>query len=774
MKDVKKIALGLVVFVAVLCLGILAHTAFVTRGRIDDWKFVPTAFTGYGLTMADLFSMPNFTQYWYVYLIALIVLVLYVLPIGIFLQGVWIFFRTIHDKNKRSRGTHKIAIGLPMVLFVVLLACILFVAAKGFDADSLFGIPSTILASILVGCILFIEVCIVAPLFIRGLYTWIKYRKEDQDKKRRGRTKALFALLEFVLLVIPFLIYFVMMQTTNAVMPSGSAGSYPMPGSSGSAAEYSTGTAQYFGTASSIAPSAQRDTSIGLSVGGAKDVNNFRENLKNGFLPLPTDVTYEGLFYDYTFDTGIQEPCQKLFCPSYASAVSKDPFSQKDEYFLSVGLNSGIQQKDFVRKKMNLVVVLDISGSMGSPFDAYYYDRFGRKNTAPTVEEKKDADKSKMKVASEAVAMLLDHLKDDDSFGMVLFDSEAYLAKPLRKVDLTDMAKIKGHIRELQEQGSTNMSAGIKEAAAQFDEYAYAKSSDYENRIIFLTDAMPNVGDTTDEDLFALGKNLADKKIYTTFIGVGVDFNSELVESLTKIRGANYYSVNSPIEFKKRMDEGFDFMVSPLVFNLRLAVKTPGYTIEKVYGSAEANEATGEIMHVNTLFPSERTDGETRGGLVLLQLKKISSDPSISLIASYEDRSGKQESTDASISFKDQSNYYDTSGIRKGILLTRYANLLRDWMFFERASGTPEELKKERPTEPIFYYGSEGIPITSPEFVLGKWERESMPLRISSDYKKLFSDFAPYATQEKNTIGDGSLQKELDVLNLLITTSGTK
>jgi len=29
---------------------------------------------------------------------------------------------------------------------------------------------------------------------------------------------------------------------------------------------------------------------------------------------------------------------------------------------------------DFERKRLNLVVVVDVSGSMDSPFDAYYYD----------------------------------------------------------------------------------------------------------------------------------------------------------------------------------------------------------------------------------------------------------------------------------------------------------------------------------------------------------------------------------------------------------------
>jgi hypothetical protein len=42
-------------------------------------------------------------------------------------------------------------------------------------------------------------------------------------------------------------------------------------------------------------PSPNQGT-IGLSTGGAKDITNFRENINNHYLPLPTDVSYEGLF----------------------------------------------------------------------------------------------------------------------------------------------------------------------------------------------------------------------------------------------------------------------------------------------------------------------------------------------------------------------------------------------------------------------------------------------------------------------------------------------
>ena len=43
---------------------------------------------------------------------------------------------------------------------------------------------------------------------------------------------------------------------------------------------------------------------------------------------------------------------------------------------------------------------------------------------------------------------------------------------------------------------------------------------------------------------------------------MGLDFNTELVEAISKVRGANYFSVHSPGEFKKRLVEQFDYAVT--------------------------------------------------------------------------------------------------------------------------------------------------------------------------------------------------------------------
>ena len=87
------------------------------------------------------------------------------------------------------------------------------------------------------------------------------------------------------------------------------------------------------------------NSTIGLSTGGAKDAENFRENIRNGYFPISTDITYNGLFYDYYFDTKNannenETQSNQLFSPSYSTAVSKDPISNEDEYYMTIGLNS--------------------------------------------------------------------------------------------------------------------------------------------------------------------------------------------------------------------------------------------------------------------------------------------------------------------------------------------------------------------------------------------------------------------------------------------------
>lgn len=518
-----------------------------------------------------------------------------------------------------------------------------------------------------------------------------------------------------------------------------------------------TGATSWDGAATS---ESTNSGTIGFSTGGAKDINNFRENIKNGYFPISTDITYNGLFYDYTFDTGVKEESKELFSPSYSTAVSKDPISNKNELYMTVGLNSNIKQSDFKRKKLNLTVVLDISGSMSSEFDSYYYDQF----TGKKQENNEDSQKTKMQIANESVNVLLDQLNDDDRFGMVLFDDQSYLGKPISLIRNTDVNAIKNHILEIKASGGTNFEAGYTKATELYEEYLNVNSYEYENRIIVITDAMPNYGETSDEGLMSYVKQNAEKGIYTSFIGVGVDFNTELIEAISDVKGANYYSVHNSKEFKERMGEEFEYMVTPLVFDLELNLKSEDYEIAKVYGSDTANKENGNIMKVNSLFPSKTTsNGEVKGGVILLKLNKKNEKASgnINLSVSYKDRNGKEFSNSKDVIMAEQNEHYDNTGIRKAIVLTRYANTIKNWIMYER---TGEQRFIIIPTIGImdFDYTEDQI-----RLMLGENERTSVNLKVSDTYKNIFNTIKQYILNENNELKDENLKQEVEILEKL-------
>jgi Ca-activated chloride channel family protein len=500
------------------------------------------------------------------------------------------------------------------------------------------------------------------------------------------------------------------------------------------------------------------DSALGFSVGGAKDANNFYENIKAGYLPKMEAMTYEGIFYDHYFETKEESGCQNLFCPSYSTAISINPFTQEQEYYLSVGLASNIKADDFTRKKLNIVVVLDISGSMSAPFNRYYYDKNQKIDLS-----KEEQTASKMAIANEAIVSMIAHLKEDDRLGIVLFDNQAYKAKPLRAVKNTDMEAIKKHILALKERGGTNWSAGYQSGVALFDslEERFKNPDIYENRIIFLTDAMPNRGELNQNGLFNIAKEASAKHIHTTFIGIGVDFNNDLVEAVSKTKGANYYAIHSSKAFKKRLDEEFDYMVTPLVFDLKLALDSKDFAIEAVYGSPQANRTTGELMVVNTLFPSPTDESGSRGGIIVLKLKKLSTSNTLNLHVSYHDRNGKPYHITKAASFKG-GIYHDNSSIQKAILLSRYGDLIRNFTLDMR-----KECNDNIPTAPFMTLkrSCSIYPPSRPEFAYIKtWERKSCPLQVSAGYQKIFALFSHYFQNQMVEISDESLKKELTLL----------
>jgi len=329
---------------------------------------------------------------------------------------------------------------------------------------------------------------------------------------------------------------------------------------------------------------------------------------------------------------------------------------------------------------------------------------------------------------------------------------------------------LKEKISKVHVRGGTTLTAGMEKATQQFQ---LLKSEDKNaNRIIFLTDMIPSSGDSTCKSLFEMAQKNALNRIYTSFIGVGIDFNTDLVSLISTIRGSNYFSVKSSKDFKKQMDEEFDYMVTVNVFNVAIDLETDCWVAERVFGSPGYEIPTkGRLLFMDSTFPSPKENATmTKGGIVLVKLKKVKSGSAeLKLCTSYEDENANKFSEKESIQFPEEvksEELYENASIRKAILLTRYVNFMKHFL---RDSKIPKDNKVDIVPSINFTTG-----ITVPEFQKSSNSSASYLQPLKGAYKELFKGFIDYFEKEVDVIQDKTLEKELKQLSTIYEVSDKK
>ena len=100
------------------------------------------------------------------------------------------------------------------------------------------------------------------------------------------------------------------------------------------------------------------------------------------------------------------------------------------------------------------------------------------------------------------------------------------------------------------------------------------------------------------------------------------------------------------------------------------------------------------------------------------------------------------------------------SGIKKGVLLVHYADLLRDW-----ASTTREAGGTEGSEDDWQYNQNQNNRKTR---ALNDWEQESIPLRVNSYYLEQFLKMKEQIINYIRINNDNEFQKEVELLDKLI------
>lgn len=142
----------------------------------------------------------------------------------------------------------------------------------------------------------------------------------------------------------------------------------------------------------------------------------------------------------------------------------------------------------------------------------------------------------KMEYLKEGMALLKSQLKNGDVLNVIEFDHQVCNAVEGFVVGRDGMEGYDRTVSELQPRGSTNLHDGLVEGYKLAERFHDPEKI---NRVILITDAIANTGELSPDLMASIGKYYDTKRIALSGIGVGLDFNDELLDTLTdKGKGA--------------------------------------------------------------------------------------------------------------------------------------------------------------------------------------------------------------------------------------------
>lgn len=266
--------------------------------------------------------------------------------------------------------------------------------------------------------------------------------------------------------------------------------------------------------------------------------------------------------------------------------------------------------KNVKRQKLNLSLVLDVSGSMSEYIGRFpmsdgvllnnslrggliqnHLGHFGHFEQQPFA-----TSLTKMELVKKAAIKAVESLKDGDYISLVIFNSDAKVVKEACKVTGESKLEIIRQIGGLRAGGGTNVHTGWVNGATEVVKNIKDK---FINRVMVLTDGETMSGVTGTPEIAADVAALYKTGVSTSTFGVGDRFNEKLLEAMSESGGGNFYYIKDEKEFDQMFLEEFTGMANVAATEIKftLALKD-GFTLAEQMNCFEAKDGVYNLSNV--------------------------------------------------------------------------------------------------------------------------------------------------------------------------------
>jgi Ca-activated chloride channel family protein len=211
------------------------------------------------------------------------------------------------------------------------------------------------------------------------------------------------------------------------------------------------------------------------------------------------------------------------------------------------------------RPRLNFCIVLDRSGSMGG---------------------------EKIVRAREAASYCLDQLLPVDRVSMVIFDDVIDVLIPSQLAE--HKSALKERVAHIEARGSTALHEAWVRGGMQVSEYL---TDGAVNRVLLITDGQANVGLTNTDEIVTQAMGLFRRGVSTSTIGIGEDFQEDLLMPMAQAAGGNAWHVKQPEDMQRICSVEMEGLIAQVAHTITLGlIPSDGVRLSDVLNDFEMNE----------------------------------------------------------------------------------------------------------------------------------------------------------------------------------------
>lgn len=267
---------------------------------------------------------------------------------------------------------------------------------------------------------------------------------------------------------------------------------------------------------------------------------NVRRMLNQGQLPQPDAVRVEELVNYFSYDYPRAQAADTPF--SVYTELGPSPWDTKRQ-LLHVGVNGWQPDENAELPPVNLVFLIDVSGSMQAP--------------------------NKIDLLKSAMKMMVKQLRPQDRLSIAVYAGSS--GEVLGPTAGDQKATIQTALDRLHAGGSTNGGAGIRLA------YNLAKQNFIKqgiNRVILATDGDFNVGTTDIAELERMVEQERKSGVALTVLGFGTgNYNDHLMQKIAQIGNGNAAYIDTLSEARKVLVDELGATLNTIAKDVKIQIE---------------------------------------------------------------------------------------------------------------------------------------------------------------------------------------------------------